>query len=223
MAVVLLDAAEPLSEQDQRVIGEVVDAGRALVLAFNKWDLLDEDRRDQLDQRDRPATSPGWPGRRGSTSRPAPAARSDGSPPALRIALASWDRRISTGQLNTWLTEVVAPHPAAAARRQGAAGAVRDPGRHPSAPVRAVHHRLPRGRLPPLPRTPAARGLRASRAPRSRSRSASGRSANAEVLSGLAGRAAIRFSRCRGTWRSLVAHLTGGQGVTGSNPVVPTS
>ena len=26
-----------------------------------------------------------------------------------------------------------------------------------------------------------------------------------------------------GTWRSLVAHLTGGQGVAGSNPVVPTS
>ncbi len=34
-----------------------------------------------------------------------------------------------------------------------------------------------------------------------------------------------RFTRARriGTWRSLVAHLTGGQGVAGSNPVVPTS
>ena len=45
VAVVLLDVSEPLSEQDVRVIGQVVDAGRALVLAMNKWDLLDEDRR----------------------------------------------------------------------------------------------------------------------------------------------------------------------------------
>ena len=50
VAVVLLDASEPLTEQDQRVIAEVVDAGRALVIAFNKWDLVDEDRRDQLDR-----------------------------------------------------------------------------------------------------------------------------------------------------------------------------
>ena len=50
VAIVLLDASEPLTEQDQRVIAEVVDAGRALVLAFNKWDLLDEDRREQLER-----------------------------------------------------------------------------------------------------------------------------------------------------------------------------
>ena len=50
VAVVLLDASESLSEQDQRVIGEVIDAGRALVLAFNKWDKVDEDRRWQLER-----------------------------------------------------------------------------------------------------------------------------------------------------------------------------
>jgi GTP-binding protein len=48
VVVVLLDASEPISEQDQRVIGMAVDAGRALVIAFNKWDLVDEDRRPQL-------------------------------------------------------------------------------------------------------------------------------------------------------------------------------
>jgi GTP-binding protein len=48
VAVVLLDASEPISEQDQRVIGMAVEAGRALVIAFNKWDLVDEDRRPQL-------------------------------------------------------------------------------------------------------------------------------------------------------------------------------
>ncbi len=57
------------------------------------------------------ATSPGSHGRRGSTSRPRPAARWRSSPPQLRTSLASWDRRIPTGRLNTWLTEVVAPTP----------------------------------------------------------------------------------------------------------------
>src|SRR6201999_1296707 len=50
VAVVLLDASEPISEQDQRIIGAVSEAGRALVIAFNKWDLVDEDRRLRLDK-----------------------------------------------------------------------------------------------------------------------------------------------------------------------------
>src|SRR5579875_2506758 len=50
VAVVLLDAHESITEQDQRVIADVVEAGRALVIAFNKWDLLDEDRRLQLER-----------------------------------------------------------------------------------------------------------------------------------------------------------------------------
>ena len=50
VAVVLVDASEPLAEQDLRIVSMVIDAGRALVLAFNKWDLVDEDRRLQLDR-----------------------------------------------------------------------------------------------------------------------------------------------------------------------------
>ena len=50
VAVVLLAADEVISEQDQRVITQVVEAGRALVIAFNKWDTLDEDRHDQLEK-----------------------------------------------------------------------------------------------------------------------------------------------------------------------------
>ena len=64
VAVVLLDASEPIPEQDQRVIATVVDAGRALVIAFNKWDLVDEDRRLQLDRRSTASCS-GCAGRRG--------------------------------------------------------------------------------------------------------------------------------------------------------------
>ena len=54
VAVVMLDASEPISEQDQRIISMVIDSGRALVLAFNKWDLVDEDRRLGLDGRRQP-------------------------------------------------------------------------------------------------------------------------------------------------------------------------
>src|SRR5205814_2014745 len=50
VGLVLLDASQPLSEQDQRICGAVVDAGRALVLAFNKWDLVDDDRRVALER-----------------------------------------------------------------------------------------------------------------------------------------------------------------------------
>ena len=45
VVIVLIDASQPLTEQDQRVLSMVIEAGRALVLAFNKWDLVDEDRR----------------------------------------------------------------------------------------------------------------------------------------------------------------------------------
>jgi GTP-binding protein len=110
VAVVLLDAAEPLSEQDQRVIGDVVDAGRALVLAFNKWDLLDEDRRERLDKEvSRDLARVAWAPRVNVSARTGRSV--DKLAPALRLALDSWDRRITTGQLNTWLTEVVARTP----------------------------------------------------------------------------------------------------------------
>ncbi len=50
VVIVLIDASQPLTEQDQRVLSMVIEAGRALVLAFNKWDLVDEDRRYLLDK-----------------------------------------------------------------------------------------------------------------------------------------------------------------------------
>ncbi len=48
VAVLVVDAREPLSEQDVRILQTVRDAGRALVIAFNKWDLVDEERRYYL-------------------------------------------------------------------------------------------------------------------------------------------------------------------------------
>jgi GTPase len=110
VAVVLLDASDRLSEQDQRVIAEVVDAGRALVLAFNKWDLLDEDRRDQLEKEiARDLARVAWAPRVNVSALTGRAV--DKLAVALRTSLQAWDTRISTGRLNSWLTEVVAQTP----------------------------------------------------------------------------------------------------------------
>ena len=46
----LIDASQEVSEQDQRVLNMILEAGKALVIAFNKWDLVDEDRRYYLDR-----------------------------------------------------------------------------------------------------------------------------------------------------------------------------
>jgi GTP-binding protein len=110
VAVVLLDASERLSEQDQRVIAEVVEAGRALVLALNKWDLLDEDRREQLEREiGRDLARVAWAPRVNVSAKTGRAV--DRLAGALRTSLDSWDTRISTGRLNSWLTEVIARTP----------------------------------------------------------------------------------------------------------------
>jgi GTP-binding protein len=50
VAVVLIDVTEPISVQDLKIIDLVLESGRALVLAFNKWDLLDDERRRYLER-----------------------------------------------------------------------------------------------------------------------------------------------------------------------------
>ncbi|QSB12596.1 ribosome biogenesis GTPase Der [Natronosporangium hydrolyticum] len=112
VAVVLLDASEPITEQDQRILSMVTEAGRALVLAFNKWDLVDEDRRYQLAREiDRELRRIPWAPRLNLSALTGRAV--DKLAPALRGALASWEQRIPTGQLNQWVTALTqaTPHP----------------------------------------------------------------------------------------------------------------
>jgi GTP-binding protein len=110
VAVVVLDAATPVTEQDQRVIGEVIERGRALVLAFNKWDLLDEDRRTMLEREvGRELARVAWAPRINISARTGRSV--DRLVSRLRVSLDSWDRRIPTGRLNTWLSEVLAQTP----------------------------------------------------------------------------------------------------------------
>ena len=112
VAVVLLDSTEPISEQDQRVISQVIEAGRALVIAFNKWDLVYADRRYYLDKEiDRELRRVPWAVRVNISAKTGRAV--DKLAPALRRALVSWEQRISTGTLNQWLTALTqaTPHP----------------------------------------------------------------------------------------------------------------
>jgi GTP-binding protein len=110
VAVVLVDASEPLTEQDMKILGMVREAGRALVLAFNKWDLVDEDRRYQLEREiDRDLATYGWAPRVNVSARTGRSV--DRLGPALRTALAGWEQRVSTGRLNQWLSDIVAATP----------------------------------------------------------------------------------------------------------------
>lgn len=110
VAVVLLDASEPMTEQDLRIISMVVESGRALVIAFNKWDLLDDERRFYLEKEiDRQLVQVGWAPRINFSAKTG--WHKDRLVPALNAALEGWETRVSTGQLNAFLSEIVAGHP----------------------------------------------------------------------------------------------------------------
>ena len=110
VAVVLLEAPQVISEQDVRIIQMALDSGRALVLAFNKWDQVDEDRRDQLEKEvERDLAHVAWAPRVNISA--LTGWHKDRLVPALDTALESWETRIPTGKLNAFLGELVAAHP----------------------------------------------------------------------------------------------------------------
>ena len=112
VAVVLLDASQPLSEQDVRVIQQVIDAGRALVLVNNKWDLVDEDRRAALAREaERDLAHVAWAPRINLAARTG--WHTNRLTRALDAALAGWTTRVPTGRLNAFLGELqsATPHP----------------------------------------------------------------------------------------------------------------
>ncbi|MGZ8751288.1 MAG: ribosome biogenesis GTPase Der [Pseudonocardia sp.] len=118
VAVVLVDASEPIAEQDVRVIQQVIDAGRALVIAYNKWDTLDEDRRYRLEREiAKDLVQVPWAPRVNISARTG--RHMERLVPALETALESWDNRVPTSRLNAFLGEVVSaqPHPVRGGRQ----------------------------------------------------------------------------------------------------------
>jgi GTP-binding protein len=110
VAVIILDASAPLTEQDLRIITMAEESGRAMVLVMNKWDLMDEQRQIQLEkelernlerypwaQRVNLSAKTGW--------------HRDRLAPALRTALASWEYRVPTSKLNSFLGALVSSTP----------------------------------------------------------------------------------------------------------------
>src|SRR3954468_19967247 len=102
VCVVVVDGSQPISEQDTRIITAVAEAGRALVIAFNKWDLVDEERRYYLDREiERDLVRVQWAPRINITARTG--WHVDRLVPALDAALEGWSTRVSTGSLNAFL------------------------------------------------------------------------------------------------------------------------
>ncbi len=110
VAVVVFDASVPLTEQDLRIVTMVEEAGRALVIVMNKWDMVDEERQLQLDkelernlerypwaQRVNISAKTGW--------------HRDRLAPALRTAISSWEKRVPTSKLNSFLGALIAATP----------------------------------------------------------------------------------------------------------------
>ncbi|TIC86360.1 ribosome biogenesis GTPase Der [Nocardioides sp. GY 10127] len=110
VCVLLLDAEQSISEQDVRILQTVRESGRALVIAFNKWDLVDEERRYYLEREiERDLVQVQWAPRINITARTG--WHVDRLVPALDKAIEGWETRVGTGALNTFLGRLVAEHP----------------------------------------------------------------------------------------------------------------
>ena len=112
VAVILLDASEPITEQDVRVIQQAVDAGRALVLVNNKWDLVDEERQKMLAwETEHDLAHVAWAPHINLAARTG--WHTNRLVRALDTALEGWTTRIPTGRLNSFLGELqsATPHP----------------------------------------------------------------------------------------------------------------
>lgn len=110
VAVVLIDVTEPISEQDVRIVDMVLESGRALVLAFNKWDLMDDDRRRYLEREiEQDLAHVAWAPRVNLSA--LTGRHLEKLVPALEAALGGWDSRIPTGKFNAFLQELAQAHP----------------------------------------------------------------------------------------------------------------
>jgi GTP-binding protein len=110
VAVLMVDATEGVTHQDQRIAREIVDAGVGLVIVLNKWDALDEEQRE-INERSLPDRFffVGWaPVLRMSAKTGARIQRLGG---ALEMVLETRQNRIATGLLNRQVREWAAAHP----------------------------------------------------------------------------------------------------------------
>ncbi len=110
VVVLMVDASQSISDQDLRLITVIRESGRALVIGYNKWDLVDEERQYYLEREiERDLVQLQWAPRVNLTARTG--RHVDRLVPALERALEGWETRVGTGQLNNFLGRLVAEHP----------------------------------------------------------------------------------------------------------------
>jgi len=112
-AVILVsDALQPLERQDLTIARLVEDEGRALVLALNKWDAVEEPAAVMKSLRERISVS--LPQLNGIAMVPVSGLTGFGLDDLMTAVLAAsetWNRRVATGDLNRWLEGVQEKHP----------------------------------------------------------------------------------------------------------------
>ena len=110
VALVIFDASQILTEQDIRIVSMADEAGKALVIVMNKWDLVDEERQLVLDREiERQLERYPWAQRVNLSAKTG--WHRDRLAPALRTALNNWEKRIPTAKLNAFLGELVGANP----------------------------------------------------------------------------------------------------------------
>lgn len=120
VVIVVFDATIPFEKQDLQLADLIIREGRALVLAFNKWDLIDNPQETLAELREK--TERLLPQVRGVLAVPVSAETGRGLDKLMDAVLSThrvWNSRISTGRLNRWLEGVLGHHPppAVAGRR----------------------------------------------------------------------------------------------------------
>lgn len=117
VVVLLIDAELSVEKQDLKIASQVVDEGRALVIALNKWDVIADRLTAQRAVND--ALERSLPQLKGVTTVPISALTGQGVPklmPAVLEAYEIWNARIATPEFNRWLEAVTDAHPPPAAR-----------------------------------------------------------------------------------------------------------
>jgi GTP-binding protein len=120
VVVIVLDATIPFEKQDLQIADLIAREGRAPVVAFNKWDLVDDPQAALAELREKAARL--LPQIRGLRSVPVSAETGRGLDKLMQAVLDThrvWNSRVSTGRLNRWLEGILAHHPppAVAGRR----------------------------------------------------------------------------------------------------------
>jgi GTP-binding protein len=110
--VVVLDAEAPFEKQDLQIIDLIVQEGRAVVIAVNKWDLMEEPQKRLAELREKCDRL--LPQIKGVPLVPVSALSGKGLDKLMRAVLEAdrlWNRRLPTRRLNEWLQEAVEAHP----------------------------------------------------------------------------------------------------------------